>query len=586
MHATRRKLLFAAAGAGAAGLAAASPAAAATAAAPWLDVTAAPYGAAGDGSTDDTAAVNSALAACPVGGVVLLPPGVYATSAPLVVPPGVTLRGSHGTHLDLLACSVRPLASFTGDAVIRFVDRATGGYPVVSNEQRLTEVTVDGSRLPAGNTVAGIRALGHVHGVVLQDVAVFRVGGNGVTASYNSSGIAYSWRGTRVVANACGGFGFNLSMTDCTWIDLEAIGCGKSGFYVNNAANSHFVSCRAEWNGHHGFEFTGAWTTGNGAGGCSATNLSTDRNAYNGVLVNATGTGPLVLNGLMLRRDGRNGGAGGGGYAGFQALGTTLPVAVSGLAVFPGTDDGGANASTPQYGLAVTNSSFVSVSGGYLQAAEAPVLDGGGNGLLRLDPGLGLATGPTSAPVTADRNRWGATAAYGVAVAQDDRTALALDNSGSNVNQPLVRLQTGTAASNVLKAAVAGEARTRFALGASGRMEWSDGAAAADTVLQRSGPGVLRTDQALSLGQGLRVSEGGSSARMGTLTLNGTAEVTVPTTAVTARSRVFLTAQSAAGSSATPGVAYVSGRTAGVSFAVRGTAGDASVVAWLVVEPA
>ncbi|MFJ8044188.1 glycosyl hydrolase family 28-related protein [Kitasatospora sp. NPDC096147] len=586
MRTTRRTLLFAAAGAGAAGLAAAPPAVAAAAgAAPWIDVKA-DHGAAGDGTTDDADRINAALAACPVGGVVLLPPGVYATSVPLVVPPGVTLRGSHGTHLDLLASAIRPLASFTGPAVIRFVDQATGGYPVLSNEQRLTELTVDGSRLPAGNTVAGIRADGYVHGVVLQDVAVFKVGGNGVTAAYNPSGIAYSWRGTRVVANACGGFGFNLSMTDCTWIDLEAIGCGKSGFYVNNAANSHFVSCRAEWNGMHGFEFTGAWTTGNGAGGCSATALSTDRNARSGVLVTATGTGPLAFNGLMLRRDGRNGGGGSGGYAGLQVTGSTLPVVVTGLAVFPGTDDGGAGTSSPQYGLSVKGSSFVSVSGGYLQAAEAPVLDGGGNALLRIDPGLGLATGPTSAPVSADRNRWGASAAYGVAVAQDDRTALALDNSGSNVNQPLVRLQTGTAASNVLKAAVAGEARSRFALGVSGRMEWSDGAGAADTVLQRGGPGVLRTDQALSVGQGLRVGEGGGSARMGTLTLNGTAEVTVPTTAVTARSRVFLTAQSVAGTSATPGVAYVAARTAGVSFGVRGTAGDASVVAWLVVEPA
>jgi hypothetical protein len=34
------------------------------------------------------------------------------------------------------------------------------------------------------------------------------------------------------------------------------------------------------------------------------------------------------------------------------------------------------------------------------------------------------------------------------------------------------------------------------------------------------------------------------------------------------------------------GIAYVSGRTAGKSFSVKGAANDKSVVAWLIVEPA
>jgi hypothetical protein len=58
-------------------------------------------------------------------------------------------------------------------------------------------------------------------------------------------------------------------------------------------------------------------------------------------------------------------------------------------------------------------------------------------------------------------------------------------------------------------------------------------------------------------GEGLRVKEG-ANATMGTLTLNG----------------------------ATPaGIAYVSARTAGTSFSVKGVAGDTSTVAWLIVEP-
>jgi hypothetical protein len=58
----------------------------------------------------------------------------------------------------------------------------------------------------------------------------------------------------------------------------------------------------------------------------------------------------------------------------------------------------------------------------------------------------------------------------------------------------------------------------------------------------------------------------------------------VPTTAVTAKSRIFLTVQTPGGTPA--GVAYVAARTAGTSFSVKGAAGDTSIVAWLIVEPA
>jgi hypothetical protein len=71
---------------------------------------------------------------------------------------------------------------------------------------------------------------------------------------------------------------------------------------------------------------------------------------------------------------------------------------------------------------------------------------------------------------------------------------------------------------------------------------------------------------------------------MGRIALNGATEVTVSTTAVTANSNIFITANVVGG---TPlGVAYVSSRSAGVSFGIKGAATDTSTVAWLLVEPA
>jgi hypothetical protein len=82
------------------------------------------------------------------------------------------------------------------------------------------------------------------------------------------------------------------------------------------------------------------------------------------------------------------------------------------------------------------------------------------------------------------------------------------------------------------------------------------------------------------LGLPLNIPEG-ANARMGTATLNGTTAVTVATTAVTAKSRVFLTVQTPGG---TPGVHYVNSITPGTSFTVKSAAGDTSTVAWLLID--
>ncbi|MGW1546668.1 glycosyl hydrolase family 28-related protein [Streptomyces sp. NPDC002346] len=85
-----------------------------------------------------------------------------------------------------------------------------------------------------------------------------------------------------------------------------------------------------------------------------------------------------------------------------------------------------------------------------------------------------------------------------------------------------------------------------------------------------------------SEGNGLKIKEG-ANAKMGTAVLNGTTEVTVPTTSVNANSRILLTIQ--APGTGTVGAPYVSSR-AGGSFKIKSTGtGDNSTVAWLIVDP-
>lgn len=143
-------------------------------------------------------------------------------------------------------------------------------------------------------------------------------------------------------------------------------------------------------------------------------------------------------------------------------------------------------------------------------------------------------------------------------------------------------------ASRAFQSQVTGDSVNRFAVDISGTQTFGPGGSTGrDTSWGRLGAaqvGSSDSDLVAGLaGKGLRVKEG-TNAKMGTLTLNGATAVSVATTAVTATSRIFLTVQAPGGTPA--GIAYVSARTAGTSFSVKGVAGDTSTVAWLIVEPA
>lgn len=375
----------------------------------WLNVR--DYGAVGDNVTDDTAAIQAALAACPMGGIVYLPAGAYRTSAPLTIPPAVTLLG---THTNLMAvvdlvdppCYIKPLPSFVGGAIIRFLDAPTGGYSTISAEHRILNVMVDGSDF-AGPGLDGIRADGNVQNVALRDVTIRRVSGAGINTGENAGYFPYSWRCHRVMVDNSGWHGFAVQvMTDVTLIDCQAIGCGANGFEIANAANSQMIGCRAEWNNNTGIHITGDWATGTGSGGMLIGDCSTDRNGHNGVLVDAVGHGPIQIDNLHTRRDGRNNGAGGGGYAGLKIDGAQIPVIVGLVTCYPGTDDDGTQTSSPQYGVRVEDSDLVTIETGTLHAATAGFSDGGGNTGLRLGPNILERVGSTAAPVDQPARGW------------------------------------------------------------------------------------------------------------------------------------------------------------------------------------
>lgn len=362
-------------------------------------------GAVGDGIHNDTAAIQAAINACPKGGIVYLPRGVYKTTATLDLKSGVSLLGSHSnlmvgpgmTGADY-PCYIQPQGPFTGTSCIQIVGDDDGTHPAISGEQRIVNLMIDGSQL-TGTAVDGLYAKGNVQNVVLDGVTVRQMPNNGIVTAPNVAGqYPFSWRMRHVMVDGCHAHGFLLSrMTDLTADDCQAIGCWANGWVLANLPNSQLTNCRAEWSGNYGFLVTGDWGTGTGSGGAVFTGCTTDRNGWDGVHVDATGNGPVQFTSLMTRRDGRNGGGGGGNYAGLAANGATVPLVIGDWTNYPGVDDNGGGTNSPQYGGAFTNNTFVQVDNAYLHAATAGFNNGGGNTTLRIR-NVTYATGATSAP--------------------------------------------------------------------------------------------------------------------------------------------------------------------------------------------
>ena len=365
------------------------------------------HGAIGDGTTDDTAAIQAVLDSAPAGGTVFLPKS-YAVTSPLKIPPQVRLLGQHGSHINTLSLpTIKAKSTFTGTSVLLLVDQATGGtggaYSLLSTEQRIENLTIDMNAVPGTTYSHGISALGYVYGVRVKDVGVYNPTGYGLYFTSNGSGYAQAWHMVRLSVVSPRDHGILASIFDATWTDCLVSGGSFSGWVVGGSTNSVFDTCRAEKNANHGFFLNGSSGSGNTSGGPTFIGCSTDRNANNGVLVSSgvTGNGVITFAGCSFRRDGS--GSTSSGYAGLNINGPASPIIVSACKSYPGVDDAGTGNATPQYGISVASATSVQLDGGIWHAISEGVHDGGSN--VRFARGLNVfeRTGTTGSPVTVTR---------------------------------------------------------------------------------------------------------------------------------------------------------------------------------------
>lgn len=355
--------------------------------------------------TNDQAEIQTAIDACLAagGGIVKLSSGSFNVSAPIVLHPTVTLWGQHADQIfqtgQLTAQSyLKPQANFVGAAVILMLGQTAGSYASKSAEQRIFNLTIDGSASAAG--VHGIQGSDYVNGVVMRDVTVKQATGKGIYTFTDNSSQPSSWNLDRVTVDNAYDAGIHfVNHSNFSITNSVSTGAGGSNFVFSNCPNSRVTATRAEWADAHGFYVTGNYGTGQTSGGLQITGCSTDRNAFNGVFVDATGNAPVVIGNFMSRRDGRNAGVGGAGYAGIAGSAATTPIVVGSWTNYPGVDDDGTGVNSPQYGGSFINCSVVEVDNAYVHANTAGLNNGGGNAIYKLGSNIVSATGLTSAPV-------------------------------------------------------------------------------------------------------------------------------------------------------------------------------------------
>jgi len=495
----------------------------------WINATSAAFGADPTGEADSTTAIQKALNAAASNirspgkaSVVYLPAGRYKVSAPITIPPGVTLLGDYAdevaTNADFLSgTTIQASPTFSqgaaaGNAVILIVDQATGGYAKTSEEQKILGIMVDGHLLPGANKVNGIEFYGNCRRSRLENVLVAFVGGNGIAFVANSVSGHRSGnpRLKRVNVRNAGLAGFLIvRVSDGSYIDCLAESCTGIGWDITNMSNTTYIGCRSEHN-LIGFRYTNT-SNGTGSGGGRFIGCSTDRNERHGVEItssNSTGV-PLGLIGFSIRRDGRNGNRGGGGYAGLYIHAFPSAVEITGTEIFPGVDDDSAGVNSPENGVLLSGNNKakteVLFSSCHLQGATRAVSDDKSEAAVSMD-GCAWATGTTRSPTVIYVNS--------ATVRASANAILAIHNLTSAPSKASVQITGASAGDRALGINQAADHHQRIRIDTDGAIKWGPGNANTDTTLQRSAANALRVSKELTVDS--TITYGSPSVTLGT----------------------------------------------------------------------
>ncbi|MFI0967050.1 glycosyl hydrolase family 28-related protein [Streptomyces sp. NPDC021080] len=564
------------------------------------------YGATGNGTTDDTAAIQAAISAVGAagGGVVYFPPGNYLLngSSPLTVSSNsVVLRGSGAEATKILVGS-----GFSGSSAIS----------VTGTNVQITDLSVNGNSATTttnptshGITVSGARRL-RVYGCQF-----WYLNGYAIRALATSSSSTTNPHGTQIS---------NIRVNQCAG-GIHFLGHTAQGFAVNSFVSDVHIQQGGVTTGANanldGVRIEDAWDvlTENviswlQAGTGSAFHVyGTCAASFN---KNLDALGPTTAPNILVE-DGPNGSPqnvqfNGGviqqGSVGIKVSGGSQHVHFDTVRVI---NNQGHGAQVDGTGLGINfHKCFFSQSG---QAAtgtnydinwsgaatgqiihcrfSSPIVSTGTAGVQQT---VNVATvGQNVRIFNADFQGTGSATTNWVTNLPSILTEISSSKNNfattatfSNGTRP-AEFQPSASTNTALSGNVNGtDAFDRWRINGKGDINLGSGSANRDTTWGRIGTaqiGSSDSDIIVGLaGKGLRVKEG-SNAKMGTATLvAGT--VTVANTSVTSTSRIIAFSQADGG---TPGWLRCSTRVVGTSFTITSSSGsDTSTIMWIIYEPA
>jgi len=334
------------------------------------------FGAAGDGATPDSSAVQKAIdAAGRVNGTVWFPAGVYRCHD-LKVPSHVTLLADPvwifrtekaGAVLELDDTSAACLLDVTSAYGVHIHGLILNGIP--DAEKPIHGIYLNNTEAwsPKEDTI------------VIDDTKVMNFSGHGL---YLKRVWLFIIRHSQFMSNR--GDGVRLLGWDGFVTDNQFSGNRGNGFGCENCgATVMFTANRVEWNGNYGLFITGGddWNvTGN----------SFDRN-YGAGLYILNGTA-VTVTGNVFRRCGRDSkDLKEGEYSSNVILERSNGIAMTGNAFLAGQDDGGKGLFTPQVGMTISGLSYSVITGntlfnGYMKEM---MIDKGGHNQLVLKDNVG-----------------------------------------------------------------------------------------------------------------------------------------------------------------------------------------------------
>jgi hypothetical protein len=298
------------------------------------------FGAAGDGKTDDTAALQRALDAVGgTSGALFLPPGVYVTSE-LHVRPGTAMVGIPSWNYSGPGGSVLKLAHGDAKCLLNLTDGRG--------------VTIEGLALEGGSLGTGVHGIAtfrekwgpHEDSFRIDGCQIVRFSGDGV---HLECAWCFSVRHSMMGYN--GGDGLMLRGWDGFLLDNWFSGNKRAGYAARREnASVTFTANRIEWNGEENMVVAGA-------DGYQISGNFFDRAGTCGIALRK-GRGPsnqVTITGNFIKRSGKMAGPANEGEPRAESAQILLEgaegVTCVGNVLQAGRDDGGTGVWSPEYGI-------------------------------------------------------------------------------------------------------------------------------------------------------------------------------------------------------------------------------------------